>query len=124
MLWNIPVGARSHQFIPKAWLFNAWEGRRRKEEARSWLYKHKRSHSWDISPELHLEEEKKFKEKNPTQLKPTTPPQDAALLFISLTVKKERAKLPVSSPAPPDLSISTAEKCLWAARAFQPPAGR
>lgn len=31
MLWSIPVDARSHQFIPKAWLFNAWEGRRRPE---------------------------------------------------------------------------------------------
>jgi len=36
MLWSIPVDAGSHQFIPTAWLFNAWEGRRRKEEARSW----------------------------------------------------------------------------------------
>lgn len=50
------------------------------------FYEHQGSHSWDISPELHLEEEKNFRKK---KTNPTTLPQDGALLFISLRVKRE-----------------------------------
>lgn len=63
MLWSIPVDVRSHRFISKAWLFNAWGGRRRKGGGQKLgFYEQERSHSWDISPELHLEEEKEVKE--------------------------------------------------------------
>lgn len=84
MLRNIPVDARSHQFIPKAWLFNAWEGKGRKEEARSWLYERKRSHSSDISPELHLEEEKKLRKKT----KPHHPSLGCCTVIYKLNSEK------------------------------------
>lgn len=54
------------------------------------FYEHEGSHSWDISPELHLEEEKKLKEK---ESEPHHPSPGRCTVIYKLKSEK-RAKLP------------------------------